>query len=431
MAKYLDSKGLSYLWQKIRNTYVNKDTVIKLGTDDSTGISLEKATAAGQKDSWRLPFATIGTTTKEGGLVENFVQSGIVRSGATDFMVPEYGKPTDWNKAAIVDGYVWYKNTEPHKDTVTAANGDNLTSGKVVLGAGDKTVKTSVYSIGKETYANDGAVFGGTSILATEAGVVEYVDTVAGGITSGLELTYTEGEGDYTGKKVIKLTDTNNKSLKVQLDATPFIKDGMLDSVEILKMHVTEGREGADDLKQWKTIDGTTVQPEDLINAPWSSASDGSIWMYFVWKTVSHNPNNVEGEFPPKTATWLPATDLINDCSADSKRGLGTDKNADGSRQYYVKTTENGPLANANVTTGFNASGEVVGYVDLSDYQKTSDLAAFTEDELNAIFESADALYEAELNGTTPKTKYTPAYPEVDPLAGQGTQVPEFPSAQV
>ena len=191
----------------------------------------------------------------------------------------------------------------------------------------------------------------------------------------------------------------------------------MLESVQILKFEHIKGLEGAEDTKIWKKLDG---DPVSVIDAP-KDATDDSIWMYFVWKTVHHNPNNVEEVLTEKTASWLPATSLINDCSADDSRGLGTDTNTDGGNLYYVKTTEDGVLANANVTTGFDDKGNVVGYVDLSDYQKVD--AYLTKADMDAIFTSAEE--------TLAENNNVPTYPTTDPLAGQGTQVPELPSVQV
>lgn len=396
MTKYLDSKGLSYLWQRIKaelatkegvheHPYVKDDTVIKIGTDDTVCVSLVKATVEGQKDSWTIPFAATGTT----GVVKGYETATDV-SGDT------------WHQAPIIDGYVWYKDTLADPNTVTSENGGNLTLNKVVLGAGDKKVKVSTFEIGAETYATP-ATFGGTSLLATEAAVKEYVDGVAGGVTSGLQLSYTDGTSTLEGKKVIKLTDTNNSVLSFELDATPFIKDGMLKSVQILKYaSLTE----EDATAQWVTLSGEEVT-NAIKDAP-ASAPVGSIWLYFEWNTDASDT---------ATVAWLPATDLIKDCSADTDRGIDSDTNEDGGHKFYVKTTGIEEGKPANVSTGFDKDGKVVGYVDLSAYQKSADLVAFTQADLDAIFDSADALYAAETNGDEAKTKNTPAFPEVDPLA--------------
>lgn len=405
--KYLDSKGLSYLWQKIKDTYalqhdhpyVKDDTVIKLGSTDETGISLVKGT----KDSWTLPFATVETVTKEYDgqpVTENHIKNGIVRSGDISFRVPT-NADTTWHKAPIVDGYVWYEDTLADPNTVTSENSGNLTLNKVVLGAGDKKVKVSTFEIGAESYAAP-AAFGGTNLLATEAAVKEYVDDVAGGVTTGLQLTYTDGTKDNDGKKVIKLTDTNNSALSFELDATPFIKDGMLESVQILKFASLTPEDAT---AQWVTLSGEEVT-DTVKDAP--PAEVGTIWMYFVWKTVHHDPNNTDTVLEEKTVSWLPATELIKDCSADGDRGIGADTNEDGGHKFYVKTTGIEEGKTANVSTGFDKDGKVVGYVDLSAYQKSEDLVPFTKNELDEIFDSADELYES---------KGAPVYPTEDPIA--------------
>jgi hypothetical protein len=430
MTKYLDSKGLSYLWQKIKaelatksdnheHPYVKDTTVIKLGSTDTTGISLVKGTE-GAKDSWTLPFATVETVTKEYDgqpITESHIKNGIVRSGDVTFSVPT-SADTTWHKAPIVDGYVWYEDTLDNPNTVTSSV--DLTNNKVVLGAGSKGIKVSTYEIGKESYTAP-ATFGGANLLATEAAVKEYVDDVAGGVTTGLQLSYTDGTETLAGKKVIKLTDTNNSDLSYELDATPFIKDGILESVQILQHYVVQMPDGTME-SEWRTLDGDVVS--DLISAPTPpelkpSADASAIYLYFVWKTVHHDPNNVDTVLEEKTATWLPASDLIKDCSADTTRGIDSDMNEDGGHKFYVKTTgiEAGKIA--NVSTGFDADGKVVGYVDLSAYQKSADLVAFDKDDMDAIFAAAEA--DLVKNGE-------PVFPTTDPLAGM--EVPEFPSVQ-
>lgn len=405
MTKYLDSKGLSYLWQKIKaelalksdnheHPYVKDDTVIKIGTNDTVGVSLGKATVEGQKDSWTIPFATAN-------------QNGVVRSGDDTVTTDKTG--STWHKSPIVDGYVWYEDTLADPNTVTAAA--DLTDNKVVLGAGSKGIKVSTYEIGAESYAEPAAFGGanGANLLATEAAVKEYVDDVAGGVTTGLQLTYTDGTKDNDGKKVIKLTDTNNSALSFELDATPFIKDGILESVQILQHYVIQLQDGTF-ASEWRTLDGDVVS--DLISAPTPqelkpSADATAIYLYFVWKTVHHDPNNVDTVLIEKTATWLPASDLIKDCSADTTRGIGADTNEDGGHKFYVKTTGIEEGKTANVSTGFDKDGKVVGYVDLSAYQKSEDLVAFDKDDMDAIFEAAEE--DLAKNGK-------PVFPTADPL---------------
>jgi hypothetical protein len=394
MTKYLDSKGLSYLWQKIKaelatksdnheHPYVKDTTVIKLGSTDTTGISLVKGTE-GAKDSWTLPFATTDKT-------------GVVRTGNAAFTEP--AADSDWHKAPVLDGYVYYQNTLADTNTVTSSV--DLTNNKVVLGAGSKGIKVSTYEIGKESYTAP-ATFGGANLLATEAAVKEYVEDVAGGVTTGLQLSYTDGTKDNDGKKVIKLTDTNNAALSFELDATPFIKDGMLKSVQILKYTSLSPEDAT---AQWVTLDGTEVTSE-VKEAP--SAEVGSIWMYFVWNTDASDT---------ATVAWLPATELINDCSADGDRGLGTGTNDDGGHLYYVKTSEGGSLSVHNVSTGFDEKGNVVGYVDLSAYQKSAALVAFDKTDMDAIFAAAEADLTA--------NKGVPTFPTADPLVKEEPAQPE------
>lgn len=415
MTKYLDSKGLSYLWQKIKaelatksdnheHPYVKDDTVIKLGSTDATGISLVTPTE-GKEASWTIPFASAN-------------QNGVVRTGKADFTEPV--GDSDWHKAPIVDGYVYYQNTLASANTVTAAA--DLTNNKVVLGAGSKGIKVSTFEIGAESYAEP-AAFGGTGLLATEAAVKQYVGELESTVSSNyihaslaegekiLDIAYADAKDEQpilkttlginydATKQQIQLLGKNDVVID-SISAAEFVKDGMLESVQILKRDRTEG----DASMTWATLDGTEVVSE-VIDAP-VSAEEGSIWLYFVWNTDVDADGTKEGV--QRKVSWLPATELIKDCSADTTRGIDSDTNEDGGHKFYVKTTGIEEGKTANVTTGFDAEGKVVGYVDLSAYQKSADLVAFTQVDLDAIFKAAEADLDA--------NKGVPAFPTKDPL---------------
>ena len=70
-----------------------------------------------------------------------------------------------------------------------------------------------------------------------------------------------------------------------------------------------------------------------------------------------------------------------------------------------VKTTGIKDGKTANVSTGFDANGNVVGYIDLSAYQKSEDLVAFTKEDLDVIFADAEVLYNADPVGPKFPTK--------------------------
>lgn len=402
MTKYLDSKGLSYLWQKIKaelatksdnheHPYVKDDTVIKLGSTDTTGISLVPGTD-GAKDSWTIPFAGID----QAGLVKGLTQDKTEHLNVVDGV-------NSWHIAPVIDGYVYYQNTLADVNTVTAASA--LTNNKVVLGADSKGIKVSEYEIGAESYTTP--AFGGANLLATEAAVKEYVDDLGSTVSSNyIHAAVAEGEkildiayADTKEKQpILKTTLGINYDATAQqiqllgkndevidyISAAEFVKDGMIESVQILKRGLSE----ADGSITWTTIDGTEVV-SDVINAP--EAKAGSIWLYFVWNTDVDADGTKEGV--QRKVSWLPATELIKDCSGDAKRGIGSATNTDGGHEFYVKTTGIEEGKTANVSTGFDADGKVVGYVDLSAYQKSEDLVAFTQDELDKIFADAEVLY--------------------------------------
>jgi hypothetical protein len=345
MTKYLDSKGLSYLWQKIKDTYevkhdhpyVKDDTVIKLGSDDTTGISLV-AGVDGAKDSWTIPFASTN-------------QHGIVKSGDTAFTEP--ATDSDWHKAPVLNGYVYYQNTLADTNTVTAA--DALTDGQIVLGADSKGIKVAGNTISTAFGASASA-----TAVPTESAITGYVTASSFALE---DRTTGEGESATTAKYLV-LRDKYNTEI-ASIDATDFLVDGMLDSVA------------------YKTIeqDGETVTTDTLV---------------LTWNTDA-------GKVPVEIDLGK-YIDVYTD-------GGGISGISIADHVISVKTTGIEAGKTANVSTDFDTNGNVVGYVDLSEYQKSADLVAFDETDLEAIFASADALYEA--NGNSPK------FPTEDPLVTQ------------
>jgi hypothetical protein len=337
MTKYLDSKGLSYLWQKIKaelatkegvheHPYVKNDTVIKLGSTDTTGISLVPG-ADGAKDSWTIPFASTN-------------QHGIVKSGDTAFTEPT--GTSDWHKAPIVDGYVWYQNTLADANTVTA--GDPLTENQIVLGAGSKGIKVNGNTISTAFGAS-----ASTTAVPTESAVAGYVTASSFALE---DRTTGEGTNEKTAKYLV-LRDKYNAEI-ASIDATDFLVDGMLDKVE------------------YKTVeqDGETVTTDTLV---------------LTWNTDAG-----------KTAVEIDLSKYIDVYTAGNGITISD-------HTISVKTTGIEKGKTANVTTGFDAEGKVVGYIDVESY-----FEPFKEGEMDDIFKAAEADLAAN-NGT-------PKFPTADPL---------------
>ena len=406
MAKYLDSKGLSYLWQKIKAELALKEgvhehpylgwvsdikagdagKVVVFGTPvyDKDGNLTSLPTAVGNTlgrdvastsvfadeayvrlgEQTKLQLKTI-TETPEGGQTTSYKvwdipfatsdNIGVVRTGKADFIEPT--GTSDWHKAPILDGYVWYQNTLADTNTVTAA--DALTENKVVLGSGSKGIKASTYSIGTESYATGTAKFGSANTLATEAAVASYVKA-----SSFVLEDKTVGEGDKAVKsKHLILKDQYGEEIAA-IDASDFLVDGMLDSVsyKTVEKEVEGGKK-------------ETVTTDILV---------------LTWNTDAGKE-----EFEIDLGKYIDVYTAGNGISI-------TD------HVISVKTTGIETGKTANVSTGFDTNGNVVGYVDLSAYQKSADLVAFDKADLDAIFAAAEAdLIE---NGE-------PTYPSADPLA--------------
>lgn len=402
MAKYLDSKGLSYLWQKIKAELATKEgvhehpylgwvsdikaedagKVVVFGTPvyDKDGNLTSLPTAVGNTlgrdvastsvfadeayvrlgEETKIELSTI-TETPEGGQATSYKvwdipfatsdKIGVVRTGKTDFTEPT--GTSDWHKAPILDGYVWYQNTLADTNTVTAA--DALTENQIVLGSTAKGIKVAGNTISTAFETASAS----TTAVPTESAVANYVKA-----SSFVLEDKTVGEGDkaVTSKHLV-LKDQYGDEIAA-IDATDFLVDGMLDSVsyKTVEKEVEGGKK-------------ETVTTDILV---------------LTWNTDAG-----------KEEVEIDLGKYIDVYTAGN--GISIVKH-----EISVKTTGIDAEAVPNVTTGFDASGNVVGYVDLSAYQKSADLVAFDKDEMDAIFAAAEKDLIA--NGG-------PTYPSADPLA--------------
>lgn len=396
MAKYLDSKGLSYLWQKIKAELATKEgvhshpylgwasdikaadagKVVVFGTPeyDKDGNLISLPTVVGNSlgrdvastsvfadeayvrlgETTKIQLSTI-TETTEGGQATYYKvwdipfatsdKIGVVRTGKADFTEPT--GTSDWHKAPILDGYVWYQNTLANANTVTAAA--DLTENQIVLGAGTKGIKVA----GNTISTTFGATSASTTAVPTESAITGYVTASSFKLE---ERTTGEGTSKKTAKYLV-LRDKYNTEI-ASIDATDFLVDGMLDSVA------------------YKTIeqDGETVKTDTLV---------------LTWNTDA-------GKVPVE----IDLSEYIDVYTAGSGIAISD-------HEISVKTTGIEKGKTANVSTGFDATGNVVGYVDVESY-----FEAFSQKELDYIFDSADTLYASGEEGN----KNTPKFPTADPL---------------
>lgn len=402
MTKYLDSKGLSYLWQKIKAELATKEgvhshpylgwvsdikaedagKVVVFGTPkyDKDGVLTSLPTAVGHSlgrdvagtsvfadeayvrlgEETKIELSTI-TETPEGGQATSYKvwdipfatsdKIGVVRTGKTDFTEPT--GTSDWHKAPILDGYVWYQNTLADTNTVTAA--DALTENQIVLGANSKGIKVA----GNTISTSFGTSAASATAVPTESAITSYV-TASSFVLE--ERTTGEGTSAKTAKYLV-LRDKYNTEIAA-IDATDFLVDGMLDKVE----YKTVERELEGGKKE-------TVTTDILV---------------LTWNTDAG-----------KTHVEIDLGKYIDVYTAGNGISIAD-------HVISVKTTGIESGKTANVSTGFDTNGNVVGYVDLSEYQKSADLVAFTKEDMDAIFEAAEADLDA--------NEGVPAFPTKDPL---------------
>ena len=402
MTKYLDSKGLSYLWQKIKAELALKSDnhehpylgwvsgikaadagkVVVFGTPvyDKDGVLTSLPTAVGHSlgrdvastsvfadeayvrlgETTKIQLSTI-TETPEGGQATSYNvwdipfatsdKIGVVRTGKADFTEPT--GTSDWHKAPILDGYVWYQNTLADANTVTAAA--DLTENQIVLGAGTKGIKVN----GNKISSTFGATAASATAVPTESAVAGYV-TASSFVLE--DKTVGVGESAKTSKYLV-LKDKYNAEI-ASIDATDFLVDGMLDKVE----YKTVERELEGGAKE-------TVTTDILV---------------LTWNTDAG-----------KQVVEVDLSKYIDVYTAGSGIAISD-------HEISVKTTGIPADATPNVSTDVNAEGNVVGYVDLSAYQKSADLVAFDQTDMDAIFAAAEADLAA--------NKGVPTFPTADPL---------------
>lgn len=218
----------------------------------------------------------------------------------------------------------------------------------------------------------------------------------------------------YTSLKLNKVTDTDG-ALKIQilgsksgsfpqgdivsgedypvvteLDLTDLTKDSFLKSATIHTLGA--GADGLDGGLSWDNIpEGGTVP------------TTAGTYIRFEWNTREDDKdtNHVES-----TVEYLDVTRLISIYNAGSGIEIGDYTGQDGAgknaKSISVKVDNTAPGDGSTLVTLTAGNNGLSAKVDLSDYQKSSDLVAFTQAELDTIFAEAE---------TALSTNGTPTFP--------------------
>lgn len=518
MTKYLDSKGLSYLWQKIVHRFAQRDLAnsaklvngnIALWTDghklsgvtpkDLAGsvladeyIELPDGSlvqhvqtglgASDDKSGWALPkastkfgvVATESTVNNTEGLTPLPIIDGkLYYRDGVDYTHPELnitktsttGAPAHSGKFTIIDslsfaetqedgaekghlvGYTTKEITLPagyvHPTptlTTTSADDTTLTHGETFTTITGVTVNAEGHTTGitttkftlpggyvhptasvNNTTSNASPEHGGTFTVidsvsrdtqghvtgvntktVTLPTVPEVVHPIVGVNDPNQILHLDEDKELYTSLKLNKVADENTGTLKIQilgsksgsfgndvsnttdypvvteLDLTELTKDSFLKSATIHTLST-----GADSNNVW-----------DVTPTGGTLPSTPGTYIRFEWNTREDDTSTTQVE---STIEYLDVTRLVSMYTAGNGIEIsdytGNDGKGKNAKSISVKVDNTTPTDGSTLVTLTAGTNGLSAKVDLSAYQKSADLVAFTKDELDKIFDDAEVLY--------------------------------------
>ena len=242
MANYLDLTGLQRLWGRAKGKFVAQpesatDDNIVTFTSSSQEINGSTVTVIGIQDSGY----TIGTSVPSGAVFTDYqatAQGHYVPQAADGSAITPTANNTNlaWEAAVITgiskdnNGHITGVTTTKLPANPVSANtveaSGTLTSNQVVLGDGNKGVKVTGYTLGTGTFSS--AVSGTDTILATEAGVKDYVTDAVAGLAGAMHFkgavaAVPSDNTDYEAGDVIILTGTSKEYV---FDGTDWIELG-------------------------------------------------------------------------------------------------------------------------------------------------------------------------------------------------------------
>lgn len=202
MANYLDLTGLQRLWGHAKTKFVAQPATataehVATFTSSSQEINGSTVTVIGVQDSG----FTIGTSVPSSAVFTDYqaTSEGHYTPQAADgsAITPTANNTNLAWEAAVITGIS--KDNNGHITGVTttklpvnpvSANtveaAANLPNNEVILGAGNKGVKTSGYTLGGDSFVGTTSASASSTTLATEKGVVDYVITSVAGLAGAM-----------------------------------------------------------------------------------------------------------------------------------------------------------------------------------------------------------------------------------------------------
>ena len=363
MANFLDRTGLEIVWGRIKAKFIAQPaansvtadhvaTFTVTGSGDNTVIGVQDS---GYTIASNVPASAVFTD-------EHTTKAGHYDATADTYTPTANNTNLDWEDAVITEiqkdskGHVTSVSTTKLPanpvDPNTVTTSDTLAQDKIVLGNGNKALKTTNYKLGAATFEGTPAA----TTIATEAGVVAYVTGAVSGLSGAMHFrgnvnALPENTTGYESGDVIIVSSTHKEYVT---DGTSWIELGD-ESSYALANNVVNSWQGTGDSY-------ITIVP--------TSATNGA-----VTATISHN-TVTNGAYSQKgTSVKVPqiTTDAAGHVTLISEVDIafptvGTGKLKLLGSEANATATESGFDANstADVTLAFAKTGDSIDSITTS-----------------------------------------------------------------
>lgn len=364
MANFLDRTGLEIVWARIKAKFIAQPTAADVEAGNIavfTKTTSGNSTVVGVADSG----FTIATSVPSGAIFtdEHTTKEGHYTPSGETYTPTANNTNLDWEDAVITEiakdskGHVVSVTTTKLPanpvDPNTVTSGDTLAADKIVLGNGNKTLKTTSYKLGAATFEGTPAA----TTVATEAGVVAYVTGAVAGLSGAMHFrgnvnALPEDTTGYEAGDVIIVSSTHKEYVT---DGTSWIELGD-ESSYALANNVVNSWQGTGDSY-------ITVVP--------TSATNGAVTATIQHNTVTRGAYSQKGtalKVPQITTDAAGHVTLIDEVNIDFSSAVFNGKLKLLGSEIDAVATDSGFSANSNsdVTISFAKTGDSIDSITTS-----------------------------------------------------------------